>query len=177
MTKMGVNMISEKSYSPQSQTIMDGMNYQKGKSLGKNEDGWLSPISPRGQSGRKVLGFSWWPLSKYLLKGNWIGLCWCLSGLCLREPCKLPTCWLKNNLMQTCKRIYFTMEYTYFYYKKEIRKMEVTPWFTCSQYPDGNHGVSAIWVTNDFIVSNKLDLNSDRFDRLFFHHSSASDWW
>jgi hypothetical protein len=39
MTKMGVNMISEKSYSPQSQTIMDGMNYQKGKGLGKNEDG------------------------------------------------------------------------------------------------------------------------------------------
>ena len=58
MTKMGINMISEKNYSPQSQAIMDGMNYQKGKGLGKNEDGRLSPISPRGQSGRKGLGFS-----------------------------------------------------------------------------------------------------------------------
>ena len=58
MTKMGVKMISEKTYSLQSQAIMDGMNYQKGKGLGKNEDGRLSPISPRGQSGRKGLGFS-----------------------------------------------------------------------------------------------------------------------
>ena len=45
MTKMGVKMISEKTYSLQSQAIMDGMNYQKGKGLGKNEDGRLSPIS------------------------------------------------------------------------------------------------------------------------------------
>jgi hypothetical protein len=39
MTKMGIKMISEKTYSPQSQAIMDGMKYQKGKGLGKNEDG------------------------------------------------------------------------------------------------------------------------------------------
>ena len=45
MTKMGVKMISEKTYSSQSQAIMDRMNYQKGKGLGKNEDGRLSPIS------------------------------------------------------------------------------------------------------------------------------------
>lgn len=42
----------------QSQAIMDRMNYQKSKGLGKNEDGQLSPISPRGQSGREGLGFS-----------------------------------------------------------------------------------------------------------------------
>ena len=35
MTKMGINMISEKNYSPQSQAIMDGMNYQKGKAWQK----------------------------------------------------------------------------------------------------------------------------------------------
>ena len=39
MTKMGVKMISKKTYSLQSQAIMDGMSYQKGKGLGKNEDG------------------------------------------------------------------------------------------------------------------------------------------
>ena len=39
MTKMGIKVISEKTYSLQSQALMDGMNYQKGKSLGKNEDG------------------------------------------------------------------------------------------------------------------------------------------
>ena len=58
MTKMGVKIVSEKTYSLQSQAIMDGMNYQKSKGLGKNEDGQLSPISPRGQSGREGLGFS-----------------------------------------------------------------------------------------------------------------------
>ena len=51
-------MISEKTYSLQSQAIMDGMNYQKGKGLGKNENGRLSLISPRDQSGREGLGFS-----------------------------------------------------------------------------------------------------------------------
>ena len=60
------------------------------------------------------------------------------------------------------------MEYTYFCYKKEIREMEVTPLFTCSQCPDGNHGVSAIRVTNDFSITKKLDLSSDRFERLLF---------
>jgi hypothetical protein len=57
MTKMGIKVISEKTYSLQSQALMDGMNYQKGKGLGKNVDGQLSPISPTGQSGREGLGF------------------------------------------------------------------------------------------------------------------------
>ena len=35
-------------------------------------------------------------------------------------------------------------------------------------------GSVQIMVTNDFSVTKKLDLNSDRFERLLFHHSSAS---
>ena len=38
----------------------------------------------------------------------------------------------------------------------------------CSQCPDGNHGVSAIRITNDFSVTKKLDLNSNRFEIAFF---------
>jgi hypothetical protein len=49
MIKMGVKMISEKTYSPQSQTIMDRMNCQKVRVLAKRrtDDSHLSLLEAK----------------------------------------------------------------------------------------------------------------------------------
>ena len=58
LQQMGIRLVSNASgYSEVSQKLMDKMGYIQGKGLGKQSQGIVQPIEPRGNPGRKGLGF------------------------------------------------------------------------------------------------------------------------
>lgn len=58
LKQMGIRLVSNASgYSEVSQKLMDKMGYIQGKGLGKQSQGIVQPIEPRGNPGRKGLGF------------------------------------------------------------------------------------------------------------------------
>ena len=56
MQDLGLTLSNE--YSPQACKIMQNMRYEKGKGLGRYEQGRVEPLMPSPGQGRQGLGFS-----------------------------------------------------------------------------------------------------------------------